>query len=106
MTAGFRIGVDLGGTKIEAAAIDRDGKIHARRRVATPAGDYDGTVAAVAALVHAIESEIGAGMTVGVGIPGTLVARTGLVKNANSTCLIGRPLGRDLSVALGCEVRL
>jgi fructokinase len=106
MTAGFRIGVDLGGTKIEAAAIDRDGKIHARRRVATPAGDYDGTVAAVAALVHGIQAELGTGMTVGVGIPGTLVARTGLVKNANSICLIGRPLGRDLSAALGCEVRL
>ena len=59
MTAGFRIGIDLGGTKIEAAAIDRDGAIQARRRVATPAGDYDGTIAAVTALVRGIESELG-----------------------------------------------
>ena len=65
MTAGFRIGVDLGGTKIEAAAIDRDGKFRARRRVATPAGDYDGTVTAVAALVRDIEGELGSRMTVG-----------------------------------------
>jgi fructokinase len=106
MTAGFRIGVDLGGTKIEAAAIDRDGKFRARRRVATPVGNYDGTVAAVAALVRDIEDKLGSRITVGVGIPGTLVARTGLVKNANSTCLIGRPLGSDLATALGREVRL
>jgi fructokinase len=106
MTAGLRIGVDLGGTKIEAAAIDPDGRIRASRRVPTPPGDYHGTVAAVAALVHGLEAEIGGPMTVGVGIPGTLVARTGLVKNANSTCLNGRPLGRDLAAALGREVRL
>jgi fructokinase len=106
MTAGFRIGVDLGGTKIEAAAIDHNGKIHARRRVATPAGDYDGTIAAVAGLVRGIDTALGACMTVGVGIPGTLVAATGLVKNANSTCLIGRPLGRDLEAALDRPVRL
>jgi fructokinase len=106
MTSGFRIGVDLGGTKIEAAAIDRDGGLHARRRVPTPVGDYAGTIAAMAALVHGIETELGGGMTVGIGIPGTLVARTGLVKNANSTCLIGRPLGGDLEAALGRPVRL
>jgi fructokinase len=106
MTAGFRIGIDLGGTKIEAAAIDRHGAIHARRRVATPAGDYDGTIAAVAVLVRGIESELGGSMPVGVGIPGTAVERTGLVKNANSTWLIGRPLGRDLEALLGREVRL
>ncbi|HYM72567.1 MAG TPA: ROK family protein [Stellaceae bacterium] len=106
MTAGFRIGIDLGGTKIEAAAIDRDGVIHARRRAATPFGDYPGTVAAVVALVGAVESELGGRMTVGIGIPGTVSARTGLVKNANSTWLIGRPLGRDLEAALGRRVRL
>jgi len=106
MSARFRIGVDLGGTKIEAAAIDRDGLVHARRRVATPAGDYAGTVAAITALVRGIEAELGFGLTVGVGIPGTLVAATGLVKNANSTWLIGKPLGRDLKAALGREVRL
>ena len=77
MTSGFRIGVDLGGTKIEAAAIDQDGGLHARRRVATPADDYAGTIAAVAALVHGIEAELGGSTTVGMGIPGTLVARSG-----------------------------
>src|ERR1700722_19952919 len=106
VTAGFRIGIDLGGTKIEAAAIDRLGAIRARRRVATPAGDYDATVAAVTGLVHAIEAELAGPITVGVGIPGTAVERTGLVKNANSTWLIGRPLGADLAAALGREVRL
>lgn len=106
MSARFRIGVDLGGTKIEAAAIDRDGRVHARRRVASPAGDYAGTIAAVAGLVHGIETELDAGLTVGVGIPGTLTSATGLVKNANSTWLIGRPLGRDLEAALGRPVRL
>jgi fructokinase len=86
MAIGFRIGVDLGGTKIEAAAIDTEGRIRARRRVATPTGDYAATIAAVEALVRAIDAELGGHLMVGVGIPGTLVARTGLVKNANSTC--------------------
>ena len=106
MSAGFRIGIDLGGTKIEAAAIDRVGRIRIRRRVATPHGDYAGTIEAVATLVRDIEREFGRGMTVGVGIPGTLAAATGLVKNANSTWLIGRPLGADLESALGRAVRL
>jgi len=106
MSAGFRIGVDLGGTKIETAALDRDGRVRARRRIATPAGDYAGTVAAVAALVRGIETELGGRMTVGIGIPGTLVAGTGLVKNANSTWLNERPLGRDLETALDRPVRL
>jgi fructokinase len=106
MKDGFRIGVDLGGTKIEAAVVDRSGVVRARRRAVTPAGDYAGTIAAVVELVRGIEAELGARMTVGVGIPGTLAARTGLVKNANSTWLIGEPLGRDLERALGRPVRL
>jgi fructokinase len=106
MTAGFRIGIDLGGTKIEGAALDRDGIVCARRRIATPVGDYASTVAAIAELVRTIETELGGRMTVGIGIPGTLTARTGLVKNANSTWLIGRPLGRDLEAALDRPVRL
>jgi fructokinase len=101
----FRIGIDLGGTKIEAAAIDREGEIRPRRRVTTPASDYEGTIAALAGLVTAIESEIGAKASVGVGIPGTIVAATGLVKNANSTWLNHRPLGRDAEAALGRPVR-
>jgi fructokinase len=106
MSTGFRLGVDLGGTKIEAAAIDRRGQVHFRRRAPTPAGDYAGTIAAIAGLVQRVEAEAASRMTVGVGIPGTLVARTGLVKNANSTWLIGRPLGRDLETALKRPVRL
>jgi fructokinase len=106
MTAGIRIGVDLGGTKIEAAAIDREGRVLARRRVGTPAGDYAGTVTAVAALVREIEAELGAGLTVGVGIPGTEIPGGDRIKNANSTWLIGRPLRRDLEAALGRPVRL
>jgi fructokinase len=106
MSTAFRIGVDLGGTKIEAAGIDREGRIHARRRVATPSGDYGGTIAAIAGLVHGIEAELGDSPTVGVGIPGTAIPGTGLIKNANSTWLIGRPLGCDLETALGRAVRL
>ena len=96
-----RIGVDLGGTKIEAIALGADGAEIFRKRVLTPRGDYDATVAAVAALVH----DAGAGR-VGVGIPGALSRVTGLVKNANSTWLIGRPLKDDLARALGRPVRI
>jgi fructokinase len=101
----LRIGIDLGGTKIEAAAIDPQGRIQLRRRIATPNGDYDGTIAALAGLVAALESAIGARATVGVGMPGTIVPETGLVKNSNSTWLNHRPLGRDVEAALGREVR-
>src|SRR5438094_6036041 len=97
----MRIGVDLGGTKIEALAVERSGREVFRKRVLTPRGDYPATVDAVAALVK----EIGAG-TVGVGIPGALSRLTGLVKNANSTWLIGRPLREDLERALGRPVRI
>src|SRR5438105_3041837 len=98
---GQKIGVDLGGTKIEALALDDAGREVFRKRVLTPRGDYVATLAAVAALVN----EIGAG-SVGIGIPGALSQTTGLVKNANSTWLIGRPLKQDLERALGREVRL
>jgi fructokinase len=103
--AGFRIGVDLGGTKIAAAAIGATGAVAAARRVATPAGDYEATIAAIAGLVAALETEIGTRASVGIGIPGTIVAETGLVKNANSTWLIGKPLARDVEAALGRDVR-
>jgi fructokinase len=105
MTATMRIGIDLGGTKTEAAALDDAGVIRARRRIATPAADYDGTIRALAGLVAGLEAETGAPGSVGIGIPGTIVARTGLVKNANSTWLIGRPLQRDVEAALGRPVR-
>src|SRR5213593_5191847 len=102
----MRIGVDLGGTKIEAVAIADDGQERARRRVQTPRGDYDGTLAAVADLVSRIEQEIGGRGTVGIGIPGAVSPATQLIKNANSTWLIGRPLADDLARLLDRPVRL
>jgi fructokinase len=106
MTEAYRIGVDLGGTKIEGAALDRAGAIHGRRRLPTPAGDYAATIAAIAAIVHDIERDFGAAASVGIGIPGAISPFTGLVKNANSTWLIGRPLQTDLEAALFRPVRL
>jgi fructokinase len=100
-----RIGVDLGGTKIEAAALDPGGHVRARRRVPTPRGDYDGTLRAIAAVVEALEGEAGARAAVGVGMPGALSPATGLVKNANSTWLNGRPLATDLAAALPRPLR-
>ncbi|MGQ0655062.1 MAG: ROK family protein [Betaproteobacteria bacterium] len=97
---GLRIGVDLGGTKIEAIALDDSREVF-RKRVATPRGDYDATLAAIGSLVK----EIGPG-TVGVGIPGAMSRATNLVKNANSTWLIGKPLKDDLERLLGREVRI
>jgi fructokinase len=95
-----RIGIDLGGTKIEAIALEGSREVF-RRRIASPRGSYEATLAAVASLVR----EIGDG-SVGVGIPGALSRTTGLVKNANSTWLIGKPLKADLERMLGREVRL
>lgn len=105
----MRIGIDLGGTKIEIAALADDGRELLRERVATPRGDYGATVAAIRDLVQAAERKLGAGGTVasvGVGIPGAESRVTGLIKNANSTWLIGRPLRADLAAALGRPVRI
>lgn len=102
----MRIGIDLGGTKIEIIALGDGGEVLARRRVATPQGDYPATLAAVAGLVAAVEGELGQRGSVGVGMPGALSRRTGLVKNANSTCLIGKPLQGDLENLLDRPVRL
>ena len=103
----IRIGIDLGGTKIEGIALDGDGTARARLRVATPSGDYEGTVGAVATLVAELEAEAGAVADgIGVGIPGAISPATGLIKNANSTWLIGKPLDGDLEAALGRPVRL
>jgi fructokinase len=92
----IRIGVDLGGTKIEAAALADDGAMLTRRRVATPRDDYPGTLRAIAALVEDVERELGSRAVVGVGMPGTISPATGLVKNANSVWLNGRSLAEDL----------
>lgn len=103
----LRLGIDLGGSKTEAIALDRaSGAELARRRVPTERGSYDGTIRTIRDLIAGIESELGASGSVGVGIPGTISPRTGLVKNANSTWLIGKPFDRDLAEALGRPVRL
>ena len=101
----MRIGIDLGGTKIEGIALDADGRERFRHRVATPRGDYGATVEAVASLVAQAEALVGPS-TVGVGMPGVVSPATGLVKNANSTWLNGRPLSEDLAVRLERPVRL
>ena len=106
MATRFRIGIDLGGTKIEAAAVDGLGAVHVRRRVATPTGNYRATIEAIATLVGVIELQIGETAPIGIGMPGAISPITGLVKNANSTWLIGRPLQRDLEAALGRPTRL
>jgi fructokinase len=102
----MRLGIDLGGTKTEIIALGEDGGELLRRRVATPRGDYAGTVATIADLVRGAERELGRQGTVGIGIPGAESRVTGLIKNANSTWLIGQPLRRDLEQALSREVRL
>ncbi len=102
----MRIGIDLGGTKIEALAIDTHGVELARHRIDTPRDDYDATIRAMVGLVHRLEQEIGRTGTVGAGIPGSISRITGLVKNANSTWLNGRPLDQDLTHALDREVRI
>ncbi|HEY5047225.1 MAG TPA: ROK family protein [Rhizomicrobium sp.] len=102
----MRIGIDLGGTKIEIAALDEGGRVLLRERVPTPGMDYSACVSAMRDLVLAAESTLGGRGSVGVAIPGTISPKTGLVKNANSTTLIGHPLDRDLAEALGRPVRV
>jgi fructokinase len=102
----MRIGIDLGGTKIEGIALDQDGHERARLRVSTPVGNYEATLSAVADLVATLERHIGPARTIGVGIPGAVSPASGLIKNANATWLIGRRLDRDLSRRLGRAVRV
>jgi fructokinase len=100
-----RIGIDLGGTKIEAIALDADGRERFRRRMPAPRGIYDATLKAIAGLVADAEHAVGAS-SIGIGMPGVISPATGLVKNANSTWLNGRPLNQDLARILGRDVRL
>ncbi|MEF8794169.1 ROK family protein [Thiohalorhabdus sp.] len=103
----LRLGVDLGGTKIEIAALEPKGGEVLRRRVESPRGDYAATLETVAGLVEATEAELGtSGCSLGVAMPGAISPATGLVKNANSTWLIGRPLDRDLGRRLDRPVRV
>lgn len=101
-----RIGIDLGGTKIEGVALAANGDEAARIRIDAPRDDYDKTLAAIAALIDDIAVAAPCAVPVGIGIPGAISPATGLVKNANSTWLIGHPLHRDLETKLGRPVRL
>lgn len=101
----LRIGIDLGGTKIEGVVLDAHGAVCAQERIATPR-EYDATVHAITELVLRLEVAVGGRATIGVGIPGVVVPETGLVKNANSTWLNGQPLQHDLATALHRDVRM
>lgn len=107
----LRIGIDLGGTKIEGIVLDEDGVVRARERLPTPRQDYDATIAAIRDLVLRLTQTAGVTSgspesTIGIGMPGSLSPRTGLMQNANSVWLNGRPFDRDLIAALGRPVRL
>ncbi len=103
----LRIGIDLGGTKIAGIALDADGTTRAEMRVPTPRGDYAGTLDAIAGLVATLERQAGTtGASVGVGMPGAISRATGLIKNANSVWLNGRPFPQDLAARLGRPVRV
>ena len=101
-----RIGIDLGGTKTEIVVLDNRGMELRRRRVPTPAHDYDSIIETITKLVDDSERELGVNASVGVATPGAISATSGLIKNANTTALIGRPLDRDLSSAMGRPVRV
>ncbi len=107
MNAGWlRIGVDLGGTKTEAIALDPFGARLLRRRTPTPASDYGAIIKSVANLVHSMEAELGQEARVGVGVPGSMSPRTGLIRNSNTLVLNGRPFAEDLERALGRMTRI
>ncbi len=106
MSLPLRLGIDLGGTKIAGIILDGAGNTRAEARVPTPRGDYPGTLRAVADLVARLEAEAGGPCSVGIGMPGAISARTGLVKNANSIWLNGRPFLADIADALGRPVRV
>jgi fructokinase len=102
----MRIGIDLGGTKIEVIALDDNGATLLRHRVPTPTGDYVGTLNAIADLVRLAEKDLCQRATLGIAVPGAISTRTGVLKNSNSIVLIGKPLVRDLSQKLGRPIRL
>jgi fructokinase len=102
----IRIGIDLGGTKIEIIALGPDGRELLRRRIATPKEDYDAILGAVAKLVHDAQTELGATATVGIGTPGSISRATGLLRGSNSVCLNGRPIRADFEALLGRSVQI
>jgi fructokinase len=101
----MRIGLDIGGTKVEGILLDASGRDVVRQRIATPLGDYDATIAAIAALAQSLLAAAGGEASIGVAMPGALSPATGLIKNANSTWLNGRPFDRDLTAAIGQPLR-
>src|SRR6185437_7747127 len=106
LSQALKLGIDLGGTKIELATLDDAGAVRHRERIATPAGDYAATVEPVGRLVANADRALGERGTVGVATPGALSLATGRIKNANSTCLNGHALGEDLERRIGRAVRL
>ncbi len=102
----MRIGIDLGGTKIEGIALDDDGEQIWRQRINTPAGDYEATLQAIADLVMQIETETGNKASIGIGTPGALSPRTGLLRNSNSVCMNGKPVKQDIEQKLSREIRI
>ncbi|GJD97007.1 ROK family protein [Methylobacterium iners] len=106
MSPPLRLGIDLGGTKIAGIVLDASGATRAEARIATPRDDYAGTLNAIAGLVSRLEADAGGTASVGIGMPGAISPRTGLVKNANSVWLNGRPFDADLEQAIGRKVRV
>ncbi len=102
----LRLGIDLGGTKIEGVVLDADGGEQARKRIAAPQGDYAATVSALAAFIDSLEQAAGGKASLGIGMPGSISPASGLVQNANSVWLNGRPLKADLEAAVGRQIRL
>ncbi len=101
----YRIGIDLGGTKIEAVVLGADGAIILRRRAFTPA-IYGEALAVLGAMIEELEAEVGANASVGIGIPGTMSARTGLIRTPNTPCLDGQPFDKDIASFLGRDIRV
>lgn len=102
----MRIGVDLGGTKIEAIAMQENGDIVVRRRIATPSGGMQATLIALQSLIQQVEEQAGQCGTIGIGMPGAISPATGLIKNSNSVCLNGQAFVQELETLLGREVRV
>lgn len=102
----MRIGIDLGGTKIEAIALDDEGRQIERQRIDTPAGNYRATLEAIAVLINTIENRLGQQASIGIGTPGALSPATGLLRNSNSVCMNGMPVKQDLQQLLGREIRI
>jgi fructokinase len=102
----YRLGIDLGGTKIEIIALDADGQEKFRQRIATPQGNYTATIQSIVQLVRHAEAALGAAGSVGIATPGSVSTVSGRIKNANSTCLNGQPLVEDLQFALQREIRI